>query len=332
MQNFQYAKDIVPILETSKDTRSKVVSEQPIDLQGNDLNSPVKVTMKAEQVKAHIKQITMLEENKETLYGIVWGQCSTALQEIIKMDAEFEKKDSNFNCIWLLTKCKLILSGVSDCANAYSTLLKAITHVCNICQQPYESNDLYQTRLNALILTLELSSGKHILCSEELFKLKDPQVGPTNAKIKAEEEKLKAMILILRVDTHRYATLQASLEEGVFLNRDKYPQTVTAAYELLQKTCLEVPGSIPRGWCFRRNRNRSKKGTDSTSLLFALHKQGLVAGKNRKTHPHVVCFNCNKAGHYKNQCPTATDVALAQVVLSQNTGKHVNMPVGHCML
>ena len=61
-QNFQFAKDIVPIIETLEDTRAKVVSEQPFDLVGEDLKSPVLVTMKTEEVKKHIKRISVLEE------------------------------------------------------------------------------------------------------------------------------------------------------------------------------------------------------------------------------------------------------------------------------
>ena len=323
-QNFQYAKDIVPIIETLEDTRATVVAEQPLDLVGNDLNSPVLVAMKTEEVKKHIRRISVLEENKVTLYGVVWGQCSTALQELIKTDPDFEKRDKDFDSIWLLKKCKLVSSGVDDRANKYNTLLKAITQMCNIRQQPYESNDSYRTRLDALVLTLELSGGKHMLCSDELIEPKDPDQ-PTEQEIKDEEEKMKAMILIVRADPNRFSALQSSLEEGVFLNRDEYPTTVTTAYELLQKTCPEVPGASPsRGWRFGRNKGRNKKSHEHSALSFAQHKEGLVPGRDGKTHAHVVYFSCNKPGHYKNQCPSTKDVSFAQFVLSQNKTQIIN--------
>lgn len=65
------------------------------------------------------------------------------------------------------------------------------------------------------------------------------------------------MILVLRADPHRYVTLQAALEEGIFLGRDKYLVTVTTTYELLQKTYSETPGSSPRGWLLQEEQKQS---------------------------------------------------------------------------
>jgi hypothetical protein len=69
--------------------------------------------MKQEQVKTHIKRLTNLDGNKEKMYSIVWGQCSNALQEVIKTDDVFAQKDTNFDCIWLLQKCKMAAAGLT---------------------------------------------------------------------------------------------------------------------------------------------------------------------------------------------------------------------------
>ena len=228
LQNFNDAKDMIPIIEKLEDPKTAILTTQPKDLTTEETKSEVKKWIKQEEVKKHIKRLTNLDNNKETLYGIVWGQCSVALQEVMKTDSDFISKDSDFDCIWLLKKCKMISSGIDNKGNKHNTLLKAILQLCNIKQQSHESNDSFRTRLDASVLTLELAGGKHVLCSDVLLKAKDV-TNPTTEEIKAEENKLKAMLMIIRSDTTLYSALHTSLEDGIFLGRDEYPITVTAA-------------------------------------------------------------------------------------------------------
>ena len=48
----------------------------------------------------------ILIENKNKLYGIVIVQCTPALRQTIKGDAEYEKKSSDFDTLWLIQKNK----------------------------------------------------------------------------------------------------------------------------------------------------------------------------------------------------------------------------------
>ena len=58
-----------------------------------------------------------LVKNKMSLYSLVWGQCTVALQEVIKGATDFEERDMRFDIIWLLQKCKVITSGMYEKAN-----------------------------------------------------------------------------------------------------------------------------------------------------------------------------------------------------------------------
>ena len=102
LQKFDDAKDMIPILEKMSDPKNDIISKQPIDLTDTEKNSQVQKWIKQEQVKKFIKRLTTLENNKETLFGIVWGQCSTAVQEVIKADNDYVTKEADFDCIWLL--------------------------------------------------------------------------------------------------------------------------------------------------------------------------------------------------------------------------------------
>jgi ribosomal protein L25 (general stress protein Ctc) len=129
---------------------------------------------------------------------------------VIKTDDLFTQKDADFDCIWLLQKCKMAAAGVNDKANKHATLFQSILHFCTIKQGQHESNDSFRKRLDSAVLTLELAGGKHILVSDVLLKAADVD-NPTTAELDIEEEKFKAMVLIMRADPLRYTTLQSSL-------------------------------------------------------------------------------------------------------------------------
>jgi hypothetical protein len=68
---FDYARDIVPIINDFTDTLEMLNSEQPGDLDKKDKDLQVMIWMKQDEVKAFIKRINTLENNKETLCGFI---------------------------------------------------------------------------------------------------------------------------------------------------------------------------------------------------------------------------------------------------------------------
>ena len=158
-------------------------------------------------MKQHIKRVLTLKNNKETLYGVLWGQFSHGLQESLKTEEVFEAKSKDFDCVWLLEKAKLVSSGVDSRANKHATLVKALTSLCNIKQGSSETNDSYRKRINAYALTLKLAGGEHVLWSPTLIEKTDKTKPPTDDDKKKEIEKFKAMLMILCADSGRYGHL-----------------------------------------------------------------------------------------------------------------------------
>ena len=132
--------------------------------------------------------------------------------------------------------------------------------------------------------------------------------------------------MIVRADGNRYGSLQSNLGEGVLLGRDEYPKTITSAYELLQKTCPEVPKPVNKNWRFRQNKGNL---SNPTNLSFAQTTDKVFPGLDGKKHPHVICHSCNKRGHYANKCPevpisSKVKLQFAQFILNQMQGSHIN--------
>ena len=55
-----------------------------------------------ERIKQFVPREYLLRSNMEKLHGILWGQCSSAIQATIKGINEYEDKSDDFDPIWLL--------------------------------------------------------------------------------------------------------------------------------------------------------------------------------------------------------------------------------------
>lgn len=78
---------MVPIVEELNDATTNIENGGPAEMTQAVQNSVVKMWVKQEQVKRHEKLLN-LKNNKDTLYGVVWGQCSTGLQKVTKGDQD----------------------------------------------------------------------------------------------------------------------------------------------------------------------------------------------------------------------------------------------------
>ena len=285
------------------------------------LDNDVQTLVMKELVKNHINRVTTLDMNKMKLYGLIWGQLTTGLQEVIKGDEDFTNKDLQFDCIWLLTKCKLVTAGLDERANKHSTYVTAIRQAFSVRQRDNESNDAYRKRLESHLLILDLVGGKHVISSPDILKL-IKQGAASATDIINQEQRTKGMMLILGADPTRFQALQDSLEEGVLLGRDEYPTTITQAYELLQSTCPNTHQQQSGRFSRFRNSNRFRMG--NLSFAQVQTSENTVPGSDGRVFEHIKCHGCHSFGHYRNQCPKNRQVTLAQFVLSQQELASIN--------
>ena len=358
IQEFTHGNDIVSLIENYEDPKDAINAQLPKDTQltkRSKRSKGSKVSVKSEEersddenvpkdtyddatddessdniiqslvikelVKNHINRLTKLDMNKMKLYGLIWGQLTTGLQEVIKGDEDFSDKDLQFDCIWLLIKCKLITAGLDERANKHSTYVTAVRQAFSVRQRENESNDAYRKRFESQSMILDLVGGKHVMSSPTILGLMK-YGNATAADIIKEEQKTKAMMLILGADPSRFQHLQDSLEEGVLLGRDEYPITITQAYELLQSTCPHLNQSSNRFSRFKKGGRFRMMG----NLSFAQVKQGgtSVPGRDNRVFEHITCHGCQERGHYRNQCPTQKNVTLTQFVLNQQQLATIN--------
>ena len=319
-QNYKFAHDLIPIIDKFIDPKKDIEADVPKDLTDSEAKSEVSRWIRKTEVEVHMDRRASLVKNKMALYGLVWGQCTTAFQEVIKGETAFEERDMKYDIIWLLQKCKLITAGLDEKSNVYYTLVTSIKQTFNIFQRENESNDNYRTRFESEAMTLHLVGGKHVMSSPSILKRLYPK-NITDENKSQEEHKMKAMVFTMGSDPTRYSLLLQTLEDGVLLGRDEYPTTITAAYDLLQSTCPSLSKSNRFMSRFRRNNNKFKAG----NLSFAqIREKDLVPGTDGKTYDKINCHGCGDPGHYKNKCPKSKNIILTQFIMNQQEMQTIN--------
>lgn len=310
------------LLELCKDPSNDIIKEQQKDLNSSGEDDVAKWMLR-EQVKQYYNRLLALQQNKQKLYGILWGQSSSGLQEVIKADEEYADKSSKFDCIWLLEKLNLVSAGVDKKANKYSSLVRAITAFVTMRQGPTKSNDSFQKRVEANAISMELAGGSHIMFSPQIATIADKTSGAS--KEEKEKNRFKAIIMILRADPGRYASLQESLFKGVYKGRDEFPETPTEAYDLLQRISSDISLYTTGTTRFGRFRfrNRHKVGMVSFMQQGSKGSKHLTPDRDGKVHPEIKCHNCGREGHYANQCDK-NKVQFAHFSLTQNKLQIIN--------
>lgn len=162
-------------------------------------------------------------------------------------------------------------------------------------------------RFKSNVHTVELAKGGHFFCLRKLLKCDDDD-SPTFAEIKAEKEKLKAILLLKRADEQRYKKLLTNHRDGSHLGRDEYPKNISAAYDLSNRSSGQLDRNTGRnavqgrnnanhGGNFAQRGQSQQENTDGSLVCMP------IAGTDGRLLPSIMCYNCNKFGHYLGQCP-----------------------------
>ena len=90
------------------------------------------------------------------IYGLIWGQCSPALQSELEGDPEYITKSPAYNCLWLFTKVKKCTSGIDHTSNGYYSAVMAMRTIFCLRQGIDEPTEAYYRQFEAFISTAEL--------------------------------------------------------------------------------------------------------------------------------------------------------------------------------
>ena len=262
------------------------------------------------------------------LYNMVWGQCTSALQGAIARREDYETKKNEKDVHWLLENLKEELSGVDSSANPYSMWWAALRKFVNMRQGSEESANDFLKRQNEYLERFEMVGGTDFFFSEKIAK--QSVLVSTKTFIQEQKEKFLAVHLVEQADAIKCKDLWKSLVDGINLGRDEYPESRTAALNLLMKhtketkTLTDVTYDRATGGGRGQGRGRGPTGRGrGRGGRYQFHGRGTgrggrggrgrdedvpplcdhVAGTDGVVHEGKQCFRCWLYGHYSDKCP-----------------------------
>ena len=271
-----------------------------------------------ERIKTWIKATDALDSTLRSLYNIVWGQCSTLMQNKLKASGKFDERDTNGDVTWLLKEIRSVSHQLEANVSLYDSVDEAKKSYYLYKQAPEDAN---ATHLKNYRTNVEVVKhfGSDLFNDEALIdyeKNKDKTEGKaTDSDEKYAEkvrEKMMGVALLKRADDERYAELKLSIRDQFAFGIDVYPKTLNGAYDLLENH------SASRNLHPRRKYTPKEKDEDKNVKLEDEELQGMqfaqggdeevVAGDDGRKKPWITCHKCNKKGHYSDHCPTEEGV------------------------
>ena len=244
MEKYDYPRDILPIARDGSDPWSKLNKQKPtlaiaVKEEGKSGAAEEMYGIKKmfdEELKAFMNQKKTLDDNIIKMFGVIWGQCSPALQEAIKGTSSSTDKLDDFDAVWLYEQAKLHSSGLDKSTNTFRNMWLATKAFFLTFRYNNESVEDYHARFLSALETTELA-GADVLDHAGLWtsmKLLYPGTSDDD-NLLASCERMKAMCFLMGANNKRFESLRVSLRNDEALGIDKYPTTITDAYRALSK-------------------------------------------------------------------------------------------------
>lgn len=241
----------------------------------------------------------MLEEHKRQLLGVILKHISRECVERVLETNDGKKAYENTDPLSFMKEMYRQLLGEGRVDNAQNLSLQRKRWAC-ISQKQYESEFDYYGRAKAALEALK-----------EAIIRTGVAVQDVSTRMPSEQENA---VDYIRGLGPQYKDLKKYYMDNI----KPWPTTLDEAHEQASKHNTHVQGD------FRKP--AAGDGREPAVGFFA-KSDGRDPEQKPKDKSHIICHNCQKPGHYKNQCrnpkvtPGATETAVAAAVTQQKEDK-----------
>ena len=244
-----------------------------------------------EDMRRHKDRQIVLENNLRLLYAVIWGQCSEPMKAKLEGLPQFEERDIDCDCVWLLQSIRSTMYQFEGKKHLFVAMAEARTKLEKCCQRPGQDLTEYFHEFKQTVDAFEHYGGTlgmdlgliNSLISDEdddypgfppVYDETNPeqsyaQLNAYNQNLSAYRARLEvlsrdktlAIMFLQRVDQNKYAHLSRELHNEYTRGYDSYPNSLAAAYTLVDTF---VPPKNPNN--NRGNRGNSKKKTEEPDL------------------------------------------------------------------
>ena len=266
------------------------------------------------RLKNFIKLETEMVVSLKSLWAVVWGQCSPAVITKLEENELITSWKASGDVCNLLEEIKLVCMRFEQKRSLFAIIRNQKQHLLNYRQEG-ESLHKYLEVYKSLVDNIKRFGGelgtdvglvKEMMLSDGLsYETDYANLGDDDKEdlLKRCEDKYLAVCFLLGGSIKKYGSLVADLQNSYLMGDDKFPTTVAESYQMMAN--YTAPPN--EGQTLSSNSVQSAYGY-MTGMSFAQtdgKKEVPVPGVDGILHPNIICFKCQKPGHYKNQCPIA---------------------------
>jgi hypothetical protein len=274
------------------------------------------------RLREYMKRESVLIENVKTVYSLIWGQCTDVMRQKIASHSDYETTEDVSDAIGLLKTIKSIMFNFQGQIYRPQALRDAKRRFYNLFQDRHMTAQAYLDKFQNSVEVIEHCGGDLGIDNgliDATFTTANPVVNrdtATPATMEAAKkyarEQYLACAFLLGADRKRYSKFLENLENDYTQKNDRWPKTITDAYSLLinwkqdPRSLLQVVGASSDGIAFTNvgEKATAKKVTNSTPATTTGNEKERVWVQFLPIHT-VKCYECNKMGHYSNECPTS---------------------------
>jgi hypothetical protein len=239
-----------------------------------------------------------LTANGEKLYSLILVQCTEHMFATLESLDDFKEIKRGLDVIKLMKAIKGVTYQFEGQKYQDEALHQEMKRFYLFNQNKDMTNAKFLETFQTLVLVITECRGeiRHNLRGI-LTALKEKMRGLASANLKeldeakaTSKERYLAVAMISACDNSRYNRLSEELENDYTKGSNHYPKTITEAYNLIVN--------------YRQSKPSGRIYNDSEGVAFT------NVDANRQHHDRqlrdidkVEFYNCNKKGHYSNECP-----------------------------
>jgi Reverse transcriptase (RNA-dependent DNA polymerase) len=242
----------------------------------------------------------LLETNLTTAYALIQGQCSDAVLEKVRAQADFVGVHRDRDPVRLLGLIRSVMYQYDSRKHRAVAIIELTNNM--VSQTRHMSDSEYLEKFRTRLSVIESAGGTinvhHGLVDDELEKAGLTRVHATVAQMSAMQalarNRWEAVSFLLRSDQHRYGKLIQELANDYNKGRDCYPDSLTEAYELMLHDDRGHDNRAPA---------HGHPGV-SFNTVGDPGATGPVTGTKAQpnTRPDITCNRCSRTGHFANKC------------------------------
>jgi hypothetical protein len=248
----------------------------------------------------YLSRDNQLRGNLARLYNLIWGQCSKALKEKLKSRQGYVSAQEANDASWLIIRIKELSFKFEEQKYFFLSMFEAKRKLFALKQANNQTIQDYHATFVNLVNAIEHFGGtfgteqalmdysaKALGFGEEYH---DEAEKSDEAK-RASRQRFLATAFIMNSDRIRYGELIRDLANSFVKGRNEYPEDLVSAHKLL----VEYQTS---------NKSIKKKDNSNDATPSEPTVEGhTFAQIEANRYPNVLCYNCNKKGHYASSCP-----------------------------